>query len=76
MSDHTNCGSNAGKSVTCDRCKRTFVCTPWDDYYCAANGPDHCCESCLVGGSPIAYIDLGALLDEPVYRRPAGSPDA
>ncbi len=47
MNDHANCGSNAGKTVTCDRCWRTFVCTPRDDFYCAAEG-DHCCEACLM----------------------------
>lgn len=72
---HANCGGNAWKTVRCDRCKRTYTCKPWDDFYCAAEG-DHCCESCLVGGRPIAYIDLAGPLDEPVYREPAGGPDA
>jgi hypothetical protein len=48
ISDHAECGSNAWKPVHCDRCGRDFVCTPWDDFYCAAEG-DHCCERCLIG---------------------------
>ena len=43
---HTAC-DNADKTVTCDRCGRTYVCTPSDDFYCAAEG-DHCCERCLL----------------------------
>lgn len=69
---HADCGGNGGKVVRCDRCGRQYVCSPWDDYYCAANGPDHCCESCLVGGQPVAYVDPEAPLTEPVFRQPAG----
>lgn len=56
MSAHADCGSNAWKPVHCDRCGRDFVCTPWDDFYCAAAG-DHCCERCLVGGRRVVVID-------------------
>lgn len=45
---HATCGSKAYQQVTCDRCKRTYQCTPTDDFYCAAEG-DHCCEPCLLG---------------------------
>jgi len=47
---HETCVSteNAWKYVTCDRCGRTFMCTPSDDFYCVDGSPDHCCESCLV----------------------------
>ena len=46
---HADCGSHAYQQVTCDRCHRTYQCTPADDYYCAAEG-DHCCEPCLFAG--------------------------
>lgn len=69
---HANCGGNAYKPVQCDRCRRTYKCSPWDDYYCSPEG-DHCCESCLVGGKQIAYIDLEAPLDKPVFHDPAGA---
>lgn len=70
-STHDQCGGNAGKQVTCDRCGRSYVCSPWDDYYCATDG-DHCCESCLVGGVKVAYIDPEAPLSGPIFREPAG----
>jgi hypothetical protein len=44
---HANCPDWAWRRVTCQRCRRHYVCTPGEDYYCAAEG-DHCCESCLV----------------------------
>ena len=68
---HESCGGNGGKQVRCDRCGRAYVCSPWDDFYCTPAG-DHCCESCLVGGAPIAYVDLEAPLAEPVFHGPAG----
>ena len=49
--DHSKC-DNAYKPVKCDRCGREYVCTPANDFYCAAEG-DHCCEPCLLGGIPI-----------------------
>lgn len=67
---HARCTSNAYKWVTCDRCGRRFQCTPWEDFYCAAEG-DHCCEPCLVastGATKIAFIDPAAPLAEPVWR--------
>ncbi|MBM0256373.1 hypothetical protein [Micromonospora sp. 4G55] len=51
---HADC-DHAGKQVTCDRCGSTYVCTPWQDFYCAAEG-DHCCEPCLLGGRPLYVI--------------------
>jgi hypothetical protein len=51
VSGHETC-DHAYKTVTCDRCKRPFTCTPWDDFYCAAEG-DHCCERCLIGDAPL-----------------------
>lgn len=59
--DHSECHP-AGQDVKCDRCGREYVCTPFDDFYCAAEG-DHCCESCLTGGRPIVHIDPAAPLD-------------
>jgi hypothetical protein len=49
--DHSACDF-AYKQVTCDRCGRTYQCTPADDHYCAAEG-DHCCQPCLTGGLPL-----------------------
>jgi len=72
MSAHTTCPDFAWQNVTCDRCRRKFQCTPWDDFYCAADSPDHCCESCLVRGHRIAYVDPEAPLAAPVFRTPAG----
>lgn len=71
---HTDCdtAARAGTEQTCDRCGRTLTVTPWDDFYCAADSPDHCCEACLVQGRPIAHIDPEAPLDEPMFRTPAG----
>ena len=58
MASHENCkpSDRAYKDVTCDRCNRTFVCTPSSDFYCAAEG-DHCCEPCLIGGRTLTVID-------------------
>jgi len=71
--DHSRCNF-AYQQVKCDRCKHEFQCTPWDDFYCAAEG-DHCCETCLVGGRRIASVDLDVPLDEPVFHKPAGGSD-
>lgn len=54
--DHSQC-NNAWKQVTCDRCKRTYQCTPSNDFYCASEG-DHCCEPCLLGGLPLHTVVL------------------
>lgn len=54
--DHSQC-NNAWKPVKCDRCSREYVCTPSDDFYCAAEG-DHCCGPCLLGGMPVHVIRL------------------
>lgn len=43
------------QSVQCDRCKRTYTCTPWDDHYQTSRG-DHCCEACLLDGRPLHYL--------------------
>lgn len=47
--DHSTC-DHAWKQVTCDRCHRTYRCTPADDFYCTP---------CLLGGMPlhVVYID-------------------
>lgn len=60
--DHSRC-DHAYKQVKCDRCGREYVCTPADDFYCAAEG-DHCCEACLVGGLPVTVLDP-SMLDGP-----------
>lgn len=52
---HPAC-DNAGKTVTCDRCGRTYVCGPSDDYYCTPEG-DHSCESCLIGWLQLNTLD-------------------
>jgi hypothetical protein len=52
---HANCPDVAYKPVTCDRCGRQYVCTPSQDYYCAAEG-DHCCEPCLIGNLPLTVL--------------------
>lgn len=52
---HRNC-NYAWKQVRCDRCGRTYQCTPSDDYYCVAEG-DHCCESCLLRGRSLIVLD-------------------
>jgi hypothetical protein len=60
---HANCGGHAYQQVTCDRCKRTYQCTPSSDYYCAAEG-DHCCEPCLLTGiAPDGVIVVDARPD-------------
>jgi hypothetical protein len=38
----------AQQTVTCKTCERTFVCTPWDDYYNATCATDGVCEPCLL----------------------------
>lgn len=55
MTDHSNC-SYEWQNVTCDRCGRVYQCTPSDDFYCTPEG-DHCCESCLTGGSEVVVVD-------------------
>lgn len=52
---HKDC-SNAYKPVKCDRCGREYVCTPSDGVRPAAEGGDHCCESCLLGGLPLRVL--------------------
>ena len=52
--DHSTCNF-AWKQVRCDRCGRTYQCTPSDDHYCSAEG-DHCCEPCLIGGLPVTVL--------------------
>jgi hypothetical protein len=52
--DHSQCDF-AGLRVTCDRCGHTYVCTPANDYYCAAEG-DHCCEPCLIRDLPLTAL--------------------
>ena len=65
MSDpHADCPSVAWQQVTCDRCKRTYQCTPADDYYCAADG-DHCCEPCLMAGMGATGLMIVLPVDGP-----------
>lgn len=70
MIAHVDC-DNAYKQVTCDRCGRTYTCTPSSDYYCTPEG-DHCCEPCLLGGLRLAgEVVLGEnadLSDAVVYE--------
>lgn len=71
---HAQCDprSRTGTTVQCDRCQRTLVVSPLDDFYCAAEG-DHCCERCLIGGLPLQVIDSPDCEDSPL---PAGlAPD-
>lgn len=49
---HANCPQSADLEVTCDRCGKTYQCSPDADYFCAVEG-DHCCEPCLIYGRPI-----------------------
>ncbi len=56
--DHSACDF-AGKTVTCDRCKHTYICSPAQDYYCTPDG-DHCCEPCLLGGLRIITVEVPA----------------
>lgn len=53
-SAHSNC-NNAYQPVRCDRCGREYICTPSDDFYCAAEG-DHCCERCLLSGAGVTRL--------------------
>lgn len=66
---HPAC-DNAGKTVTCDRCRRTYVCTPSDDYYCTPD--DHCCEACLIGGLPVFVVEVATCrhCGHSISRRP------
>jgi hypothetical protein len=57
---HENCTPKPWQNVHCDRCGRDYVCTPQDDFYCAAEG-DHCCEPCLLGGLKLHVIDPASL---------------
>jgi hypothetical protein len=68
---HAHCDSRsfAYTTVRCDRCGRTFTCTPFDDFYCADDG-DHCCEACLIaptGATMMAFIDPNAPLPDFVF---------
>lgn len=62
---HGNCPAWAWMRVTCQRCGRRYVCTPTDDYYCAAEG-DHCCHGCLISAAgldpakTVTFIEGGA----------------
>lgn len=58
---HPDC-DHAGQEVTCDRCKRTYMCSPSDDYYCTPVG-DHSCEACLVGGLQLFTVEVDTLED-------------
>lgn len=68
MNDHSACNF-AYRQVTCDRCGKTYRCTPFTDYYCAPEG-DHCCEACLLDGRQIAVIDIDSPLPRLIFRDP------
>lgn len=61
MTDHSLC-NHAGKQVRCDRCGKAYICTPWQDFYCAAEG-DHCCEPCLLAGVGVSEVHT-VVIDE------------
>lgn len=63
---HEDCPDWGYLHVQCQRCKRKYQCTPFDDFYCTPEG-DHACGPCLFKGRPVAHIDLEAPLDEPVF---------
>ena len=53
----------AGETVTCCKCKRSYVCMPNDDYYNATSPTDGLCEPCLLesgglGGAPLVEVTL------------------
>lgn len=58
MTIHENCGGNGYEQVTCDRCGRTYTCTPSDDYYCGFPEGDHCCERCLLKGMSVKTMTV------------------
>jgi hypothetical protein len=77
----------AGQRVTCRDCKRTYTCTPEEDYFGDADGglPESAtagrCFSCLLktGGlnpetTPVQVIDLSGTGTDPrdLSRRPSG----
>ncbi len=39
------------KPVTCRTCKRTYTCTPFDDYYGFTDATDGECEDCLIAAA-------------------------
>jgi hypothetical protein len=55
---HIDCDPDARAYTeqTCDRCQRTLIVTPSDDFYCADGSPDHVCEACLTGGLPVRQV--------------------
>ncbi len=63
---HFDCPDYSWQTVTCDRCERTYQCTPQDDHYCTAEG-DHCCEACLLrdAGVPLIVLETGKPLGGP-----------
>jgi hypothetical protein len=48
----------AWQHVTCRICRRTYRCTPADDYYENTTATDGVCEKCLVGDMPVHTILL------------------
>lgn len=50
LPEHADCDGSIGQSVTCDRCGRTWTCTPPDPYYCVAGG-GHRCDTCMDGSA-------------------------
>ena len=55
---HEDCGGNAYKQVTCDRCGRTYTCSPSDDYYCNFPEGDHSCEACLLADMGVSEMTV------------------
>lgn len=69
------------QEVTCRTCKRTYTCTPEDDYYNAESAVSGVCFRCLLkaGGmnpdvTPVRVIDLTGAGSDPrdLSRKPAG----
>lgn len=53
------------QQVTCKQCKRTYVCTPQDDYYDFTDTTDGTCIQCLMkeaGVKTLITVHLKELL--------------
>lgn len=61
-----------GQEVTCRKCRRTYTCTPENDYYNADSATTGVCFACLLteGGmnpdtTPVRVIDLDGRSTDP-----------
>lgn len=50
--------------VTCASCKRTYRCTPTDDYYNNTTLDDGVCEPCLLKNAGFEQKDIDRAKDE------------